>query len=239
MIHPATLRHPSAGTTTPRRVRRGPPRRRRSGRRSAHPPRLARRRAGARPPQRARQHELPQAAPDRELGGRIVAALDVRSGDVVADPFVPTTGHRRAARAARRAGAAMIVALDEIPRASDPCDPSLDWRPVRHHLGIRAFGINAFLGAQAGDQVVERHDEDDGRPRGALRRRARRGALRRSTAPSTRCRPAASSTSRPAPRARRSPREPDTAVLVVGAAPGGRSSVSEWETRQLKASGRS
>jgi len=27
-----------------------------------------------------------------ELGGRIVAALDVRSGDAVADPFVPTTG---------------------------------------------------------------------------------------------------------------------------------------------------
>ena len=27
-----------------------------------------------------------------ELGGRIVAALDVRSGDVVADPFVATTG---------------------------------------------------------------------------------------------------------------------------------------------------
>ena len=27
-----------------------------------------------------------------ELGGRVVAALDVRSGDVVADPFVPTRG---------------------------------------------------------------------------------------------------------------------------------------------------
>lgn len=27
-----------------------------------------------------------------ELGGRVVAALDVRSGDAVADPFVPTRG---------------------------------------------------------------------------------------------------------------------------------------------------
>jgi hypothetical protein len=27
-----------------------------------------------------------------EVGGRIVAALDVRSGDAVADPFVPTAG---------------------------------------------------------------------------------------------------------------------------------------------------
>ena len=39
------------------------------------------------------EHELPRG--DRligELGGRIVAALDVRSGDAVADPFVPTSG---------------------------------------------------------------------------------------------------------------------------------------------------
>ena len=39
------------------------------------------------------EHELPRG--DRligELGGHIVAALDVRSGDAVADPFVPTSG---------------------------------------------------------------------------------------------------------------------------------------------------
>ena len=39
------------------------------------------------------EHELPHG--DRlvgELGGRIVAALDVRSGDAIADPFVPTSG---------------------------------------------------------------------------------------------------------------------------------------------------
>ena len=53
----------------------------------------------------------------------------------------------------------MIVALDAIPRAAEPCDPSLDWRPVRDHLGIGAFGVNAFLGAAPGDRVVERHDE--------------------------------------------------------------------------------
>ena len=53
----------------------------------------------------------------------------------------------------------MIVALDEIPRAAEPCDRSLDWRPVRDHLGISAFGVNAFLGAAPGDRVVERHDE--------------------------------------------------------------------------------
>lgn len=39
------------------------------------------------------EHELPRG--DRligELGGRIVAALDVRSGDAIADPFVFTSG---------------------------------------------------------------------------------------------------------------------------------------------------
>ena len=39
------------------------------------------------------EHELPRG--DRligELCGRIVAAVDVRSGDAVADPFVPTSG---------------------------------------------------------------------------------------------------------------------------------------------------
>jgi hypothetical protein len=57
----------------------------------------------------------------------------------------------------------MIAALDEIPRASEPCDPALDWRPVRDHLGITAFGVNAFLGAAPGDRVVELHDESSTR----------------------------------------------------------------------------
>ena len=35
----------------------------------------------------------------------------------------------------------------------------LDWRPVRHALGITAFGINAYHGAQAGDLVVEEHSD--------------------------------------------------------------------------------
>jgi hypothetical protein len=37
----------------------------------------------------------------------------------------------------------MIAALDEIPRAAEPCDPALDWRPVRDHLGITAFAVLA------------------------------------------------------------------------------------------------
>ena len=34
----------------------------------------------------------------------------------------------------------MIATLDEIPRAAEPCDPALDWRPVRDHQHELAAG---------------------------------------------------------------------------------------------------
>ncbi|MEA2143426.1 MAG: hypothetical protein QOI64_1856 [Solirubrobacteraceae bacterium] len=130
----------------------------------------------------------------------------------------------------------MIVALDQIPRASDPCDPSLDWRPVRDHLGIRSFGVNAFLGAQPGDRVVERHTEEGGHEELYV---VVRGAARfvvdgaEHEVPAGSVVHVASGTLREA-----FATAPDTAVLVVGAAPDRPFEVSEWETRQLKASGR-
>lgn len=36
------------------------------------------------------------------------------------------------------------------------------WRPVRHHFGIEAFGINAYTAEAGGDQVIEEHDELQG-----------------------------------------------------------------------------
>src|SRR5204863_281542 len=35
-------------------------------------------------------------------------------------------------------------------------------RPVRHHLGISAFGTNAWRGENAGDRLVPSHTEDPG-----------------------------------------------------------------------------
>ncbi len=35
----------------------------------------------------------------------------------------------------------------------------LMWKPVRHALGIDAFGINAYQGAEPGDLVVEEHED--------------------------------------------------------------------------------
>jgi len=131
----------------------------------------------------------------------------------------------------------MIVALDDIPRAAELCDPSLDWRPVRDHLGISAFGVNAFIGAQPGDRVVELHDERElGHEelyvviRGAARfvidgaeHLVPAGGLVLVAAQSTR---EAFAT------------RPDTAVLAVGAAPGASFTVSPWEVRELELSGR-
>jgi hypothetical protein len=33
------------------------------------------------------------------------------------------------------------------------------WKPVRHALGLEAFGVNAWLGRSAGDEVIQQHDE--------------------------------------------------------------------------------
>jgi mannose-6-phosphate isomerase-like protein (cupin superfamily) len=51
-----------------------------------------------------------------------------------------------------------IVHLDEIEAIPGP--GTLTWRPVRAHLGLRAFGTNAYTAASLGDDVVEPHDEN-------------------------------------------------------------------------------
>jgi hypothetical protein len=38
---------------------------------------------------------------------------------------------------------------------------ALQWHPLRKRLGVRAFGINAYTAAEAGDEVVESHDESE------------------------------------------------------------------------------
>jgi mannose-6-phosphate isomerase-like protein (cupin superfamily) len=50
-----------------------------------------------------------------------------------------------------------VMHLDEFDRIAGP--QTLTWLPVRHTLGIRAFGTNAYVAANAGDDVVEPHDE--------------------------------------------------------------------------------
>jgi tetratricopeptide (TPR) repeat protein len=49
-----------------------------------------------------------------------------------------------------------VARLDEIEEMGDGRCP---WRPVRFHLGIQAFGINSWTARDAGDRLINEHDE--------------------------------------------------------------------------------
>ena len=39
--------------------------------------------------------------------------------------------------------------LDEVPTLSFASAEEPDWKPLRHHLGVGAFGVNAWVAAAA------------------------------------------------------------------------------------------
>jgi mannose-6-phosphate isomerase-like protein (cupin superfamily) len=49
-----------------------------------------------------------------------------------------------------------IVHVDEVPELEDGREPM---RPVRHHLGITGFGVTAWTARNAGDRVINEHQE--------------------------------------------------------------------------------
>src|SRR5205807_5987879 len=51
-----------------------------------------------------------------------------------------------------------VAHLDEIDEISDGRCPS---RPVRLHFGITSFGVNAWTGRDAGDRIINEHDESE------------------------------------------------------------------------------
>jgi tetratricopeptide (TPR) repeat protein len=51
-----------------------------------------------------------------------------------------------------------VAHLDEIDEIDDGREP---FRPVRHHLGITAFGVTAWTARNAGDRIINEHDESD------------------------------------------------------------------------------
>jgi mannose-6-phosphate isomerase-like protein (cupin superfamily) len=125
-----------------------------------------------------------------------------------------------------------VVHVTDVPSNRAPLE-ELDWRPVRHHLDVTAFGTNAYVAKNAGDLAVEDHDEDEFEElyvvlNGAARFTvdgetfdAPQGTLVLVTPPSRRVAHAT---------------EPDTIVLAVGAIPGQAYVRSEWEERWLSQS---
>ena len=51
-----------------------------------------------------------------------------------------------------------VAQLDEIEELADA---GCHYRPIRHHLGITAFGVTAWTAQVAGDLIINPHDEDD------------------------------------------------------------------------------
>jgi tetratricopeptide (TPR) repeat protein len=49
-----------------------------------------------------------------------------------------------------------VARIDEIDEITDGRCP---WRPIRFHFGIASFGVNAFTGREAGDRLINEHDE--------------------------------------------------------------------------------
>ena len=82
-----------------------------------------------------------------------------------------------------------VVHLDDIEAVPGP--GTLTWHPVRAHLGVRAFGTNAYTARNVGDDVVEPHDENPDLAHEELYFVARgRATVHRSTARATTRRPA-------------------------------------------------
>jgi tetratricopeptide (TPR) repeat protein len=51
-----------------------------------------------------------------------------------------------------------IAHLDEIPIVDDGREPM---HAVRHHFGIRSFGVNAWPAERAGERILNEHSEDE------------------------------------------------------------------------------
>jgi tetratricopeptide (TPR) repeat protein len=120
-----------------------------------------------------------------------------------------------------------VAHLDEIDEVSDGRCP---WRPVRHHLGITSFGVNAFTARDAGDRLINEHDEADEGDRQEELYLVQRGRAtfeldgERVDAPA-----GAFVFARPGVKRTAFAGEPGTTVVVVGAVPEQAYEPSGWE----------
>src|SRR4051794_27796855 len=129
--------------------------------------------------------------------------------------------------------------LDDVPTLPFGSDAEPDWKPLRHHLGVGAFGVNAWVAAAAGDQAVERHDEAPSEGGAAGHEELYvvvRGAARFSIDGEAIDAPAGTLVfiSDPALTREAVATADDTVVLAIGAARGVAFEPSDWEGRWLE-----
>ncbi|HEV3055391.1 MAG TPA: hypothetical protein VGX45_12100 [Solirubrobacteraceae bacterium] len=123
--------------------------------------------------------------------------------------------------------------LSEIERL-DAFGSSGVWRPIRHHFGIEGFGINAYTANEAGQRVIEEHEEVTAAGTGGRHQELYIVISGRATFTldgETRDAPAGTFVFIGEPDVRRGAvaAEPDTTVLAIGARPGVAFTVSPWE----------
>jgi mannose-6-phosphate isomerase-like protein (cupin superfamily) len=120
--------------------------------------------------------------------------------------------------------------IDEL----DPIEVAgVRWHPLRHTLGVRGFGVNAYSGGP-GDDVVEEHTESDEDGRGHQELYiVLSGHARFQIDGDTIDAPAGTLVFLPEPTSRRHAvaQADDTTVLALGGEPGVPYEVSAWEWR--------
>jgi hypothetical protein len=126
--------------------------------------------------------------------------------------------------------------LDDIPTLGG--GDEADWKPLRHHFGIRAFGVNAWVAGEAGQEVVEDHDELQ--PEGAAGHEelyaVTAGRATFTIAGERLDAPAGTLVFLKDPGLRRSAvaEEPGTTVIAVGGWPDRAFEPSDWELRHVR-----
>jgi hypothetical protein len=133
--------------------------------------------------------------------------------------------------------------LDTVEPIVFDSDDEPDWKPLRHELGIGAFGVNAWVAPNVGDRAVERHDEapKKGGTTGHEELYVVLGGAARFTVGEEQFDAPAGTlvfVSDPALTREAVATEPSTSVLAVGAARGVAFEPSEWEVRWLRKLGR-
>jgi hypothetical protein len=109
-----------------------------------------------------------------------------------------------------------------------------EWKPVRIHFGIRSFGMNAYVGHQAGGEVIGAHTEtDESGTRHEELYYVAAGHATFTVDGEEVDAPAGTFVYVPGPDANRGAvaREPETTVLCFGGTPGEAFAVSPWERK--------
>ena|SRR5438105_3290712 len=120
-----------------------------------------------------------------------------------------------------------VAKLDEIDEVNDGRSP---WRPIRHHFGIRAFGVNAWTGREAGDRIINEHDEADDQDQQEELYLVQAGRARFELDGEQVDAPAGTLVfARPGVKRTAFAEEPGTTIVAVGATPGKAYEVYGWE----------